>query len=170
MEHDFYVGIGLAIVLTYLVKTQGPAYTAEYAIVIIKHPVNTNVINMINSFSILGIALKHLSLRINKQLDEEEAALKAIRQDEIDACLASVPFHIIIFCFYHHSDVLSALMTPPFPLDQGRAGRAGAGHRLGGHHCRQEGGRRPAAGGRVPQQARSCSCCRQEEARLPGDD
>ena len=29
MEHDFYVGIGLAIVLTYLVKTQGPAYTAE---------------------------------------------------------------------------------------------------------------------------------------------
>ena len=30
MEHDFYVGIGLAIVLTYLVKTQGPAYTAEY--------------------------------------------------------------------------------------------------------------------------------------------
>merc|ERR1711881_375551 len=56
MEHDFYVGIGLAIVLTYLVKTQGPAYTAE----------------------------------INKQLDEEEAALKAIRQDEIDACLASI--------------------------------------------------------------------------------
>merc|ERR1712203_686665 len=42
MEHDFYVGIGLAIVLTYLVKTQGPAYTAE----------------------------------INKQLDEEEAALR----------------------------------------------------------------------------------------------
>ena len=106
MEHDFYVGIGLAIVLTYLVKTQGPAYTAEYVIVIIKHPVNTNVINMINSFSILGIALKNPSLRINKQLDEEEAALKAIRQDEIDACLASVPFHIIIFCFYHHSDVL----------------------------------------------------------------
>merc|ERR1712203_692621 len=27
---------------------------------------------------------------INKQLDEEEAALKAIRQDEIDACLASI--------------------------------------------------------------------------------
>merc|ERR1712172_357041 len=25
MEHDFYVGIGLAIVLTYLIKTQGPA-------------------------------------------------------------------------------------------------------------------------------------------------
>merc|ERR1711862_1084801 len=42
MEHDFYVGIGLAIVLTYLVKTQGPAYTAE----------------------------------LNKQLDEEEAALR----------------------------------------------------------------------------------------------
>merc|ERR1712203_1111047 len=56
MEHDFYVGIGLAIVLTYLVKTQGPAYTAE----------------------------------LNKQLDEEEAALRAIRQDEIDACLASI--------------------------------------------------------------------------------
>ena len=27
MEHDFYVGIGLAIVMTYLIKTQGPAYT-----------------------------------------------------------------------------------------------------------------------------------------------
>merc|ERR1712037_257686 len=51
----FYVGIGLAIVLTYLVKTQGPAFTAE----------------------------------LNKQL-EEEAALRAIRQDEIDACLASI--------------------------------------------------------------------------------
>ena len=34
MEHDFYVGIGLAIVLTYLIKTQGPAYTAEYVNVI----------------------------------------------------------------------------------------------------------------------------------------
>merc|ERR1712037_748309 len=56
MEHDFYVGIGLAIVLTYLVKTQGPAFTAD----------------------------------LNKQLDEEEAALRAIRQDEIDACLASI--------------------------------------------------------------------------------
>merc|ERR1712083_887089 len=56
MEHDFYVGIGLAVVLSGVVKTQGPAYTAE----------------------------------INKQLDEEEAALKAIRQDEIDACLASI--------------------------------------------------------------------------------
>merc|ERR1712037_953476 len=56
MEHDFYVGIGLAIVLTYLVKTQGPACTAD----------------------------------LNKQLDEEEAALRAIRQDEIDACLASI--------------------------------------------------------------------------------
>merc|ERR1712121_629891 len=56
MEHDFYVGLGLAIVLTYLVKTQGPAYTAE----------------------------------VNKELDEEEAALRAIRQDEIDACLASI--------------------------------------------------------------------------------
>ena len=29
MEHDFYVGMGLAIVLSYLIKTQGPAYTAE---------------------------------------------------------------------------------------------------------------------------------------------
>merc|ERR1712066_345713 len=28
MEHDFYVGIGLAIVLTGVVKTVGPAYTA----------------------------------------------------------------------------------------------------------------------------------------------
>merc|ERR1712165_195868 len=56
MEHDFYVGIGLAAVLAFLIKTQGPAYTEA----------------------------------INKQLDEEEAALKAIRQDEIDACLAQI--------------------------------------------------------------------------------
>merc|ERR1711971_1381530 len=56
MEHDFYVGIGLAIVLTYLIKTQGPAYTAD----------------------------------LNKQLDEEESASRAIRQDEIDACLANI--------------------------------------------------------------------------------
>merc|ERR1711981_1519178 len=27
---------------------------------------------------------------VNKQLDEEEAALRAIRQDEIDSCLASI--------------------------------------------------------------------------------
>merc|ERR1712241_1385997 len=56
MEHDFYVGLGLAVVLTGVVKSAGPDWTAE----------------------------------INKQLDEEEAALKAIRQDEIDSCLASI--------------------------------------------------------------------------------
>merc|ERR1712013_73148 len=56
MEHDFYVGIGLAVVLTGVVKSQGPAYTAD----------------------------------LNKELDEEEAALKAIRQGEIDAIKATV--------------------------------------------------------------------------------
>merc|ERR1712062_940623 len=56
MEHDFYVGLGLAVVLTGVVKSAGPDWTAS----------------------------------INKQLDEEEAALKAIRQDEIDACLAQI--------------------------------------------------------------------------------
>merc|ERR1712037_1052560 len=50
MEHDFYVGIGLAIVLTGVVKTVGPDYTTA----------------------------------LNKQLDEEEADLKNIRQAEID--------------------------------------------------------------------------------------
>merc|ERR1712147_270779 len=50
MEHDFYVGIGLAAVLTLVVKQVGPDWTAE----------------------------------INKELDEEEAQLKAIRQSEID--------------------------------------------------------------------------------------
>ena len=73
MEHDFYVGIGLAIVLTYLVKTQGPAFTAEYVIF----------------YGCLSFVTVH-PLSLNKQLDEEEAALRAIRQDEIDACLASV--------------------------------------------------------------------------------
>merc|ERR1712243_32416 len=56
MEHDFYVGIGLAVVLTGVVKSVGPDWTAA----------------------------------INKELDEEEAALKAIRQDEIDAIKATV--------------------------------------------------------------------------------
>jgi len=56
MEHDFYVGIGLAIVLTFVVKQVGPDYTAS----------------------------------INKELDEEEAALKAIRQNEIDGCLQMI--------------------------------------------------------------------------------
>ena len=44
MEHDFYVGIGLAIVLTYLIKTQGPAYTAEY--------VNVINITIVNGYSL----------------------------------------------------------------------------------------------------------------------
>merc|ERR1712033_34098 len=56
MEHDFYVGIGLAAVLTFVVKQVGPGWTAE----------------------------------VNKELDADEAALRAIRQDEIDACLASI--------------------------------------------------------------------------------
>merc|ERR1739844_808440 len=29
MEHDFYVGIGLAVVLSYVVKTVGPDWTAS---------------------------------------------------------------------------------------------------------------------------------------------
>jgi len=56
MEHDFYVGIGLAAVLGYLVKTVGPSWTEE----------------------------------INKELDEEEAALRAIRQNNIDQCNAAI--------------------------------------------------------------------------------
>merc|ERR1712013_809820 len=56
MEHDFYVGIGLAVVLTGVVKSVGPDWTAA----------------------------------INKELDEEEAALKSIRQGEIDAIKATV--------------------------------------------------------------------------------
>merc|ERR1712020_844424 len=56
MEHDFYVGLGLAVVLTGVVKSAGPDWTAA----------------------------------INKELDEEEAALRGIRQNEIDAIKASV--------------------------------------------------------------------------------
>merc|ERR1712243_501584 len=56
MEHDFYVGIGLAVVLTGVVKSVGPDWTAA----------------------------------INKELDEEEAALRSIRQDEIDQIKATV--------------------------------------------------------------------------------
>jgi len=52
MEHDFYVGVGLAAVLTYVVKTLGPGWTET----------------------------------INQELDEEEAELRSIRQNEIDAC------------------------------------------------------------------------------------
>jgi len=56
MEHDFYVGIALAIVLGTIVKKVGPDFTAD----------------------------------LNKQLDQEEAELKAIRQNEIDYCLAQI--------------------------------------------------------------------------------
>ena len=63
MEHDFYVGIGLAIVLTYLVKTQGPAYTAEYVNVI-----NISVVNGYNlaclSFLELSFANFHPSISV----------------------------------------------------------------------------------------------------------
>merc|ERR1712018_200664 len=56
MEHDFYVGIGLAAVLTFIVKQVGPGWTAE----------------------------------VNKELDADEAALRSIRQNEIDACKAQI--------------------------------------------------------------------------------
>merc|ERR1712083_615014 len=56
MEHDFYVGLGLAVVLSGVVKSAGPDWTAA----------------------------------INKELDEEEAALKSIRQNEIDQIKATV--------------------------------------------------------------------------------
>jgi len=56
MEHDFYVGIALAAVLTGVVKSAGPDWTAS----------------------------------INKQLDEDEADLKAIRQAELDSCLETI--------------------------------------------------------------------------------
>merc|ERR1719219_1058197 len=52
MEHDFYVGIALAIVLSGIVKQVGPGWTEM----------------------------------INKELDEEEAELRSIRQSEIDYC------------------------------------------------------------------------------------
>merc|ERR1712088_1076237 len=52
MEHDFYVGIALACVLTGIVKQVGPGWTEM----------------------------------INKELDEEEAELRSIRQSEIDSC------------------------------------------------------------------------------------
>merc|ERR1712112_86467 len=56
MEHDFYVGIGLAAVLAFVVKQVGPDWTAS----------------------------------INQQLDAEEAALKGIRQNEIDFCKSAI--------------------------------------------------------------------------------
>jgi len=56
MEHDFYVGIGLAIVLTAIVKKIGPSWAAT----------------------------------VNKDLDDEEAALRGIRQNEIDSCLGAI--------------------------------------------------------------------------------
>ena len=40
--------------------------------------------------------------------------------------------------------IMTWCVTPYFYADQGRAGSAGAGHRLAGHHRRQEGGRRSA--------------------------
>merc|ERR1712115_397900 len=56
MEHDFYVGIALACVLTGIVKQVGPGWTEM----------------------------------INKELDQEEAELRAIRQNEIDSCKEAI--------------------------------------------------------------------------------
>lgn len=56
MEHDFYVGIALAAVLTFVVKQAGPDWTAS----------------------------------VNKDLDDDEAALKSIRQSEVDSCKAAI--------------------------------------------------------------------------------
>merc|ERR1719228_1526581 len=56
MEHDFYVGIGLACVLTGIVKQVGPGWTEM----------------------------------INKELDQEEAELKSVRQNEIDSCKEAI--------------------------------------------------------------------------------
>merc|ERR1711892_1646225 len=52
MEHDFYVGVGLFAVLSFVVKSVCPDWTAS----------------------------------VNKELDDEEAALRSIRQSEIDFC------------------------------------------------------------------------------------
>merc|ERR1712153_211579 len=56
MEHDFYVGFGLFIVLAGVVKQVGPDWATS----------------------------------VNKAIDEDEAALKSIRQGEIDSCKASI--------------------------------------------------------------------------------
>ena len=71
MEHDFYVGLGLAAVLTLVVK---------------------QVISVCLFYSD-GLVCKNIrpqvgpdwTAEINKELDEEEANLRAIRQNEIDA-------------------------------------------------------------------------------------
>jgi F-type H+-transporting ATPase subunit b len=56
MEHDFYVGIALAIVLGGIIKNVGPSWTES----------------------------------INKLLDDDEASLRSIRQNEIDYCMAAI--------------------------------------------------------------------------------
>jgi len=56
IEHDFWVGVGLFTIITYLVKTVGPDVTAS----------------------------------INKEIDEEHAMLKSIRQDELDNCMDAI--------------------------------------------------------------------------------
>merc|ERR1711953_639642 len=84
MEHDFYVGIALACVLTGIVKQVGPGWTEM----------------------------------INKELGEEEAELRSIRQSEIDSCKNAIA------------------------AEEGAQANAA----LEGHHRRQEGGGRPAAG------------------------
>ena len=73
MEHDFYVGIGLFAVLTTVVK-------------------QVSYYGFFDSFltSYLTQVGPSWTEEINKELDEEEAELKAIRQNEIDACKNSI--------------------------------------------------------------------------------
>ena len=70
MEHDFYVGIGLAAVLTLVVKqviTDKSGYVTLSVYKYLRSQVGPD-----------------WTAEINKELDEEEAQLKAIRQSEID--------------------------------------------------------------------------------------
>ena len=70
MEHDFYVGIALACVLTGIVKQVSLLTLSLWAD-------NTTV------WFQVGPGWTEM---INKELDEEEAELRSIRQSEIDSC------------------------------------------------------------------------------------
>ena len=71
MEHDFYVGVGLFAVLSFVVKS-----------------VSLIILVGRTSYEILTVLQvgPDWTASVNKELDDEEAALRSIRQSEIDFC------------------------------------------------------------------------------------
>merc|ERR1712130_1008280 len=79
MEHDFYVGMGLAIVLSYLIKTRGPAYTAAVKKRLDYQVETANVLRRMEQKHMVDWIIGNVKASITP--DQEAAALKKCISD-----------------------------------------------------------------------------------------